>query len=110
MSDYIDKVWGHEEIICNHEYCGKILRIVEGYQCSLHKHEIKDETFYILSGVVHLELNDDIRKMMEGEHIRVLPGELHRFRGITDAEILEISTHDDPSDSYREPGEESRRV
>ena len=52
----MEKVWGHEEWIINiPEYCGKKLVFKEGYQCSMHHHKIKTETFYVQEGKVVLE-------------------------------------------------------
>ena len=56
LVNFVEKVWGHEEwIVNNPKYCGKKLVLKKGYRCSIHKHDIKDETFYILSGTVLLE-------------------------------------------------------
>src|SRR4051812_37450647 len=43
-----DKIWGREIWITNTAlYCGKHLLLNKGYQCSLHYHKIKDETFHL---------------------------------------------------------------
>ena len=47
MVKYVEKVWGKEQIICNNDfYCGKILHLKKGFQCSLHRHVLKDETLF----------------------------------------------------------------
>ena len=98
----VEKVWGHEKWIENNDkYCSKILVLHKGYQCSMHYHKIKDETFLIQSGHVRFELNDKIIHMREGNFVRIKPGDKHRFTGIEDSVILEISTHHDEEDSYR---------
>ena len=110
----IQKVWGREEIVVNTDlYCSKFLILEEGFQCSLHHHKDKDETFYLMSGKVELEIDNgnglEIKIMEPGMSVRVVPGTYHRFKGLENSVILETSTHDDPKDSYRVNGEESRR-
>ena len=49
----VEKCWGHEIWLANNkenDYCGKILFIKEGESTSMHYHENKHETFYVLSG------------------------------------------------------------
>lgn len=105
----VNKVWGHEKWLENNEkYCSKILVLKKNFQCSLHHHKVKDEMFLIRKGLVKLELGDKILSMSEGDFVRVLPGINHRFTGIEDSEILEISTHHEDEDSYRL--EKSRKV
>jgi len=105
----VDKVWGHEEVIINNEkYCGKILYLKKGYFSSLHYHREKDETFHILKGKLKLETgysNDPVNLssslMTKGSTIRLMPNTIHRFTGISDTEILEVSTHHEDSDTFR---------
>ena len=52
---FVPKGWGYEKWICNtSEYCGKLLFINKGKRCSWHYHLLKDETFYLQSGKIHL--------------------------------------------------------
>jgi len=103
----VKKVWGEERWLINTpDYCGKVMKLMEGYRCSLHQHLIKDETFYVVSGYVLIEHSVDAsalesKILSPGEHIRIVPTEWHRFTGLTDAEIVEISTHHEDSDSVR---------
>lgn len=96
------KVWGHECLITNEGgYCGKIMVLNKGFQCSLHFHMKKDEVLFVSKGAVKFELGTEVFVMHSGDSIRVLPGVLHRFAGIEDSEIIEVSTVDDVADSYR---------
>ncbi len=105
----VPKVWGHEKWIENNDkYCCKILSLNKGYQCSLHYHKKKDETFLVLKGKVRLELGDTIMILSDGHFVRVPPGTKHRFAGLEDSQILEASTHHEEKDSYRD--EESRKM
>jgi hypothetical protein len=43
-----EKVWGEEQWLVNTgAYCGKRMLLKKGFQCSLHHHKIKDETFIL---------------------------------------------------------------
>jgi len=107
----IEKLWGREEWLVNNEkYCGKLLHLKKGFQSSLHKHKNKDETFYLLKGKLMIEVNGKEILMKEGESIRLFPGDLHRFNGIGDAVVIEISTTHEDSDSYREEGQLSGKL
>jgi len=113
MIKEVTKLWGKEEWLVNNEvYCAKYLNLIRGYQCSLHFHKIKDETFYVVEGVVKLEVlksmqpcdiyNKNTVMMNKGEQFRLRPGTIHRFSAYTPkAKILEISTTHFDSDSYR---------
>jgi mannose-6-phosphate isomerase-like protein (cupin superfamily) len=111
MNKIVKKVWGHEEIIVNIPlYCCKILYVKQGYQCSLHHHAKKHETFYITDGVVRMEVGSHKKVMSGGHMIQIEPFVKHRFTGLTHCQILEISTQHFDDDSYRVKGEESRYV
>jgi len=99
----VDKDWGYEEWIVNNElYCFKKIFVKKGYQCSIHWHKNKDETFYIEDGQITLELfGEDSRDLLKGESIRLVPNTLHRFTAVKDTMIYEVSTHHEDSDSYR---------
>ena len=102
MIKKVKKIWGSEEWLVNNElYCCKILNLKKGYRCSIHYHKVKDETFYVLKGIVLLELFGKKIILRKGDSIRIKPYTLHRFTGIKNSKILEISTHHEDSDSYR---------
>jgi mannose-6-phosphate isomerase-like protein (cupin superfamily) len=103
----VEKAWGREEWLVNNElYCCKFLRINPGWQCSWHRHKVKDETFFVLNGDVRLE-SEDIRHhpiyeaLGAGDERRIRPGTLHMFGSKTGATILEVSTHHDDEDVER---------
>ena len=103
------KVWGKEIWLVNEpEYCCKILCLNKGAHSSLHFHSIKKETFLILSGRVKLERGGDVFALFEGNTgVTIEPKQIHRFSGIEDAIILEISTHHDDDDVTRLEGSKS---
>jgi mannose-6-phosphate isomerase len=93
----VDKPWGHEvRFICTDRYAGKLLFIKAGAQLSLQYHEKKDEAFYVQSGTLDLVLGsgDEQRteRLERGETRHITPGTVHRFRGVTDCELFEVST------------------
>ncbi len=98
----VEKQWGTEFWLCNtSNYCWKLLQLNQDYRCSLHFHKLKTETFFVLSGHVKLELPDVTVTLLPGDNYNIYPGMEHRFTGITDALISEISTPHYDSDSYR---------
>lgn len=98
----VSKIWGKEIWIVNRDYCGKKLILKKGFQCSMHYHKLKDETFYILNGKVLLEIGMKKQIMLPGDSMLIKPHQKHRFTGLEDSEIIEFSTHHDDSDSYRD--------
>jgi D-lyxose ketol-isomerase len=108
----VPKLWGYEEWLVNTDkYCGKLLHIRHGYQCSLHYHKLKDETFIGFDGEVHLEYGDLDTKgkrqyvILRGDErnsVRIPAGTPHRFWAIDDkAGILEVSTTHSDDDVVR---------
>lgn len=114
MVKMAQKTWGHEEWIVNcEEYCGKLLKVRPGCQCSLHHHRKKRETFYVLTGrgwiehalVVGGEAGPMVRCDVDsGSTITIERGVPHRFGAVNNLTILEISTHHEDSDTYRQAG------
>jgi mannose-6-phosphate isomerase-like protein (cupin superfamily) len=103
----VEKAWGQEVWLVNNDrYCAKLLHVNPGWQCSLHYHPIKKETFIVLDGGVGLDLGipgcpgcpTQKSQLVAGESYTLEPNTPHRFWSYTDepAVILEISsTHDD---------------
>ncbi len=94
----VEKPWGHEiRWAINEKYLGKILHINRGQQLSRQYHEIKDETVYVLNGVLILELGKDpveTKVLTEGESYRITPNTVHRFRAPFEGyvRLIEVST------------------
>ena len=100
--EQLEKIWGSEEWIANNElYCGKILNVNKGHNCSYHYHKLKDETFYILSGAVEMTIEGETRVMVPGDVIHLAPYTKHTFKAIVHSKILEISTQHFEEDSHR---------
>ena len=98
----VTKPWGHEiRWAINEKYLGKILHILPGQKLSRQYHEVKDETIYVLQGILILELGEDEYQKPEktivlesGEAYRVKPGTIHRFIAPTEnhVRLIEVST------------------
>jgi mannose-6-phosphate isomerase-like protein (cupin superfamily) len=94
----VDKPWGYELIWAHTDrYVGKILHVAAGHALSLQYHRSKDETMYLLSGTLELEVGDDEQALQTltlqpGESIHVAPGRRHRLTARTDCDVLEVST------------------
>jgi quercetin dioxygenase-like cupin family protein len=94
----VDKPWGHELIWAHtDQYVGKILLIETGRRLSLQRHELKDESIYVLSGRLLLTLEDDAgevrtEELGPAEHRHIPVGRVHRYEALERCEILEVST------------------
>ena len=94
----VPKPWGHELIWAHTErYVGKVLVIEAGKRLSLQRHEVKDESIYVLSGRLRLLLEDDAGEVQSeelgpGDHRRVETGRIHRYEAIERVELMEVST------------------
>ncbi len=103
---FVKKPWGIEIWMVNTEfYCWKIITCVHEKWSSYgryHWHEKKDETFYVVSGILLLDIEEHMSFYWPGEKIRVKPYQKHRFRSANQAcTFYEISTHHDEEDSIR---------
>ena len=84
-----------------------------GHKLSKQYHEIKEETVYVLSGVLYNYNAQDKEEIIQsGGVFHVFPGQIHRFgAGDTPVEVIEVSTpHLDDvvrlADDYDRPTEE----
>ncbi len=111
------KGWGEELWIANTPlYCGKKLILKKGKQCSIHHHKLKDETFYVQSGAVQVDLysngypGEPVRLVMKaGDSVHISPPMSHQFTGVEDSEMFEFSTQHFEDDTYRvAPGDSQR--
>ena len=95
---YVPKPWGHELIwALTDRYCGKVIAIDAGRRLSLQRHERKDESVLVVSGRLHLHLEDDdgviqVLDLGPGESRHVPPGRIHRFEAREAVEVIEVST------------------
>jgi mannose-6-phosphate isomerase-like protein (cupin superfamily) len=94
----IEKPWGYEIVFAHSErYAGKVIFVRAGEQLSLQFHRTKDETVYVQSGRIELEIGDpggtlDTEVVGPGHAFRLRPGVVHRWRALEDAVVIEAST------------------
>tara|TARA_R100000008_G_C3576103_1_gene165388 strand:- start:1115 stop:1519 length:405 start_codon:yes stop_codon:yes gene_type:complete len=108
---FVEKDWGHEIWMANNpeeNYCGKILKINQGYNSSMHFHLEKHETFYILEGSLQVDLIDTIdgvkvkKVLNQGDTMEIERGQPHQLIAYDgDVTFIETSTFHKDSDSKR---------
>jgi mannose-6-phosphate isomerase-like protein (cupin superfamily) len=101
MPKKVDKPWGHELWWARTDrYVGKILHVRRGESLSLQYHNVKDETILIQSGTLLFETRPaadsaaplERFELAAGDVFRITPGTVHRMTGITDCDVVEVST------------------
>jgi mannose-6-phosphate isomerase len=95
----VEKPWGWELHWTPESapYKGKLLHIRAGTRLSLQVHDAKHESWYLLSGRCTAVWEDASGVLIETELIAgrgytCTPGRRHRLVGITDCELIEVST------------------
>jgi mannose-6-phosphate isomerase-like protein (cupin superfamily) len=93
----VDKPWGYEIIWAETErYVGKLLHIRAGHKLSRQYHVKKDETFFVQSGEMDLEVGKppqvETRRLSVHGSFHCPPNTVHRMVAVTDVDVLEVST------------------
>lgn len=93
----VDKPWGHEIIWAETDrYVAKVLVIKAGHRLSRQFHRKKDETFFVESGEMILEIGPadaaEQKTMRPGDSFHCAPGTIHRMVASTDVRVFEAST------------------
>ena len=91
----VEKPWGYElHWAQTDKYVGKLLFIKAGHRLSKQYHEIKEETVFVLRGILYnYDENDEITKFYSGATFHVKPGQVHRFgANEMNVELIEVST------------------
>ena len=110
MNNIVEKGWGREIIFVNNDmYCGKLLCFDKaGSKGSMHFHGKKTETWYVQSGrfcVWYINPGDASRCseiLNVGDIWTNEVCEPHQLEALEDDSVIfEVSTPDDPQDSYR---------
>lgn len=99
----IDRFWEYGLTmltIVNRAYCKKLLILFPGQKHPEQYHKQKEETFHVLYGDVHLELDGRLQICKPGDVVTVAPGVRHAFLTTGGAVIEEISSTHFYDDSY----------
>lgn len=95
----VEKPWGYEIHWTPDDlpYMGKILHINAGKRLSLQRHDKKQETWYMMKGRAKLVWDNENNELIETElqysqGYTCKIGQRHRLVGITDCDIVEVST------------------
>lgn len=93
----VEKPWGHELIWAQTDrYVAKVLFIKKGHKLSRQYHKVKDETLFVETGEMDLEVGDGSERrtlrMRPGDTFHVVPGTIHRMIAAEDVRVFEAST------------------
>lgn len=113
----VEKPWGYELHWTpdNLPYMGKIIHVDAGKRLSLQVHDKKQESWMIMKGQAKVVWEDKDGNMVETEleekkGYTCALGQKHRLVGVTECDILEVSTPEIGTtyrleDDYRRPDE-----
>jgi len=97
VSRFVDKPWGYEEIWAETDgYVGKVMVINPGHRMSKQYHEKKEETVYVMEGVlVNYDENDNKKLYYPGQSLHISVKQVHRFGATKNkyVKIMEVSTN-----------------
>lgn len=95
----VEKPWGYELHWVREDapYIGKVLHVNAGARLSLQVHDAKQESWFIMNGKAAVIWENSKGEMIEtelqpGVGYSTKLGQKHRLKGLTDADILEVST------------------
>lgn len=86
--------------VVNRDYCKKILVTLPGQSHPEQLHKKKEETFHVLYGELHLQLDGELNVCKPGDVITVLSGVKHSFSSENGSIMEEISSTHYQDDSY----------
>ncbi|HSH55785.1 MAG TPA: hypothetical protein VK983_03095 [Candidatus Limnocylindrales bacterium] len=95
----VDKPWGYELhwVPADAPYMGKIIHINEGARLSLQLHDEKQESWLLMSGQAAVVWENAAGKLVQtelqpGVGYTTQLGQRHRLVGLTDCDVVEVST------------------
>jgi quercetin dioxygenase-like cupin family protein len=92
----IEKPWGYEVIWASTDnYVGKLIHINAGHRLSKQYHTQKEETIYVMEGLLYdVDEFDNVQRFEPGESFHIEPGQIHRFQAWGMAvDLIEVSTN-----------------
>jgi len=95
----VEKPWGYELHWVREDapYIGKVLHVSAGARLSLQVHDEKQESWFVMNGRAAVIWENAEGELIEtelepGKGYSTKIGQKHRLKGITDTDILEVST------------------
>ena len=94
-----DKPWGYEVLWAQtDDYVAKLMQINAGHRMSLQYHQKKEETLYVMTGLLKVwesENEDEYSVLKPGDVYHVRPGCIHRFGAgnVQNVMLVEVSTN-----------------
>ncbi|HVX56371.1 MAG TPA: hypothetical protein VHA37_01455 [Candidatus Saccharimonadales bacterium] len=95
----IDKPWGYELhwVPADAPYMGKILHINQRARLSLQLHDQKQESWFLMHGQAAVIWENDQGELVQtelqaGQGYTTQIGQRHRLVGLTDCDVIEVST------------------
>lgn len=95
----IEKPWGYELhwVPADAPYMGKVLHINKDCRLSLQIHDEKQESWFLMNGRAAVMWDNDQGELIQtelnaGQGYSTAIGQRHRLVGLTDCDILEVST------------------
>lgn len=113
----VEKPWGYELhwVEEGMPYMGKVLHIDAGKRLSLQVHDQKQESYWLINGKADVMLENtqgelETTHLEKGQGYTTLLGQKHRLVGVTDCDIIEVSTPEMGTtlrleDDYKRPDE-----
>jgi mannose-6-phosphate isomerase len=113
----IDKPWGYELhwVPADAPYLGKILHINAGARLSLQLHDEKQESWFLMNGKAAVIWENEKGELVQtelqaGQGYSTKIGQRHRLLGMTDCDVVEVSTPEQGTtwrleDDYARPHE-----
>lgn len=113
----VDKPWGYEVhwVPADAPYMGKIIHINAGARLSLQVHDEKQESWTIMNGQAAALWENENGELVQtalepGQGYTTQIGQKHRLIGVTDCDVLEVSTPEKGTtwrleDDYARPDE-----
>lgn len=113
----IEKPWGYEIhwVPEGLPYLGKIEHVNAGARMSLQIHDEKQESWFLMDGRAAVIWENSAGELIEtelevGKGYTIAVGQKHRLKGITDCNIIEVSTKESGTtwrleDDYARPDE-----
>jgi mannose-6-phosphate isomerase-like protein (cupin superfamily) len=95
----VDKPWGYEIhwVPADAPYLGKVLHINKGARLSLQLHDEKQESWFLMNGQAAVAWENSEGDMVQtelqpGVGYSTKLGQKHRLIGLTDCDVIEVST------------------